>query len=778
MRIHNRIVNSVLAFLLIFSLVSPSVSYAATAGNALANGVYDVPFTVLKEGSSEPSVMDDYTKKPARVTVKNGSYQVDFTITNSNWYKDFTVEGKKPEVISDTPETGERTVRFTTNEETVKAWVHIVVTGIPGFNYDNSYNVDIAFDYEDATVIELDETEQPEEEQPEQPETEQPEEEQPEQPETEQPEEEQPEQPETEQPEEEQPEQPETEQPEEEQPEQPEEQQPSKPDWSLLETGTYNVPFAAKHATEDRDSAMSRYLVNPAHVVIDGTESTLALTVKESHQITDLVLSSGEVVEASSVEDNEEENTRTYTFSQKELHNPTAAKVSMRVEMPNGMVYENTQDFRMVFDLNKAEKVAEVPGTPNPEVPEEPEVPKPETPNPEVPTPEQPQQPEEPAYDELVDGQYTIDFSMLKAGSTDVSVMDSYTEKPATVYVKDGMYTVDLTLLNQSWYRDLTMNGDQPEVVRLNEEEDKRVVRFHVSSLEDIADVWVHIRVDSIPGFNYDNQYDADLVFDYDSLTLIEKDQLPGPIDEDGKENPDGDGGELPKEEEKPKEDDNGNKPNDPKPINEDELVNGEYTIDFSVFKKGTSELSVMDGYTKKPANVFLKDGRYTIDLTLTNSNWYEDLTINGARPEVVYDDLEKQEKTVRFETDQLSEAVDAWVHIIVTGIPGFEYDNQYEVDIQFSPESVTLVKAEETPTVTDNDSNNGDGAAGNNDTTNLTYDRVQHNGDTGNSTAVQQQNPQTSDHSLVSMYVAMLLLSLSFFVWKWQRSKRMTINH
>ncbi len=751
-------VNVLLTFLLVFSLIAPSTSFAAESMNEIENGMYDVPFTVLKKGSTEASVMDGYTEKPARVVVKDGTFQVDLTLTNSSWYKDFTVEGQRPEVISENTEQGKQIVRFITNAETVDAWVHIVVTGIPGFHYDNQYDVDIAFHYADATMIELEQpeeepSEQPEEEQPEeepseQPEEEQPEEEPSEQPKEEQPEEEPGEQPEEEQPEEEPVEQPKEEQPEEEPGEQPEEEQPEEepveqpkeeqpeegPTWSSLQHGKYDVPFAAKHATEDRDSAMSRYLVNPAQVTIGKGKQELTVTVKESHQITNLVLNNGELVTGTIVNENTDENTRTYAFNVDELKNPQAAKVSMRVALPNGNVYENTQDFRLFFDLENAKKVEDGP--------EQPEQPSPNQPN----------------EGELVDGRYQIEFNVLKSGSSDVSVMDGYTEKPATIYVKNGEFTVDLTLLNESWYRDLTINGQRPEVVTVDETEDKRVVRFAVSNLIELVDLWVHIRVEGIPGFEYDNQYDAQLQFNEESLTLVEKEKEPTPVNE-----------EKPKEE-KPKSD------HKERSLDE-ELVNGEYTVSFSVLKKGTTETSVMDEYTKKPATVFFKDGTYTIDLTLTNRTWYEDLKINGVRPAVVNEDLDKNEQTVRFETKSIHEAIDAWVHIIVKGIPGFDYDNQYEVDIQFDRESLTLVKADQAPNPvthlgTNNDNGNGSNNGNDND---LIYDRSDNGAGSGvgNAANVNQQNPQTSDPALVSFYLALLLLSTSFFVWKWRQNRR-----
>ncbi len=102
-----------------------------------------------------------------------------------------------------------------------------------------------------------------------------------------------------------------------------------------------------------------------------------------------------------------------------------------------------------------------------------------------------------------------------------------------------------------------------------------------------------------------------------------------------------------------------------------------------------------MDGYTKKPATVFVKDDNYTVDLTLTNSDWYKDFTVNGERPELVSENNETQERTVRFTTNSLAEKTNAWVHVEVTGIPGFTYNNAYDVEIVFDPASLELVEAE-----------------------------------------------------------------------------------
>ncbi|GAK11505.1 NEAT domain-containing protein [Geomicrobium sp. JCM 19039] len=142
-----------------------------------------------------------------------------------------------------------------------------------------------------------------------------------------------------------------------------------------------------------------------------------------------------------------------------------------------------------------------------------------------------------------------------------------------------------------------------------------------------------------------------------------------------------------------------------------DELVNGQYDINFVVLKDGTDQVSVMDDYTKKPATLYVQDGSYTVDLTLTNSTWYQDLTIEGSGPTVISEDSEADERVVRFAVDSLEERIDAWVHIIVTGIPGFNYDNEYDVQILFDPDSVNLVNTDgeiPQPNPSNGGSNNG----------------------------------------------------------------------
>ncbi|AST96365.1 NEAT domain-containing protein [Shouchella clausii] len=848
MNVRNRLINGFLSLLLVFATVLPTFANTASAASEpLQNGTYEIPFKVLKNGTDETSVMDGYTKKPATLYVKDGSYEIDMTLTNSNWYQDFKVEGAQPETISEDTGKNERVVRFPVSQldEKLDAYVHIIVTGIPGFEYDNKYDVQIAFDVNGISLIELDEPPTVEEPGTEEPGTEEPGTEEPgtEEPGTEEPGTEEPgtEEPSTEEPGTEEPgtEEPSTEEPGTEEP-------------VVLEDGEYTIPFAAKHATEDRDSTMSRYLVNPAQLSVKDGVQTVALTVKDSHQITALQLEeNGTFYDGEVVNEDVEANTRTYAYTVTDLDKPANANVSMRVSMPNGDVYENTQSFRLLFDVEGIEALpapeepgaeepgteepgteepgteepgAEEPGTEEPGIEEpgteEPGIEEPgteepgtEEPGTEEPGTEEPgtEEPgtEEPGtgnpgtapsdeIDDLANGRYEIDFTFLKDGTEDVSVMDGYTEKPATLYVKDGEFTVDLTLLHSSWYEDLKIAGERPEVVLTDEEADKRVVRFPVNNIAEKTNAWVHIVVKGIPGFEYDNEYNTQLAFDVNSIKLIEKDpdpQLPeNPDPGEGQNgnnggntgnhggnnhnggngrNPGGNGGN------------GGNNGNEP-PVDVNTLEDGRYEVDFAVYKDGTEDISVMDGYTEKPATVYVKDGEYTVDLTLTHSDWYNDLKIEGERPEVISEDESARKRVVRFETGSLETRVNAWVHVIV---PDIGYDNKYDVQIAFDTASLKLIEKGETPPPateptkkgnSGNDNNtgnvgqNGKGPNGEN----LDYKRGQLKDENGlkQSSGEHVANAKTGDMAMIGLYAALLVASSIYFIWK-RRNKRFSAN-
>ncbi|SDZ23828.1 sortase B cell surface sorting signal [Evansella caseinilytica] len=318
----------------------------------------------------------------------------------------------------------------------------------------------------------------------------------------------------------------------------------------------------------------------------------------------------------------------------------------------------------------------------------------------------------------LADGEYILDFAVLKDGTDDASVMDGYTDKPGLLEVAEGRLFVNITLTNSDWIKlfQVRQNGSfvDAEVVSEDTENDTRVVRFEVPNLTDKLDAYTHV---VIPFINYDNYYSVQLLFDADSVVPVagenpgEEEETPGeevPGEEEespgeensgggeetpGEETP-GEGEEAPGEGEEVPGEDPGQEVESP------ELAEGEYTVNFSVLKDGTEEVSVMDGYTEKPALLEVAGGSLFINITLTNSDWIKEFQVrqNGSfvDAEVVSENTENDTRVVRFEVPNLTDKLDAYTHVV---IPVINYDNYYTVQFSFDADSVApVVEDEETP--------------------------------------------------------------------------------
>ncbi len=261
----------------------------------------------------------------------------------------------------------------------------------------------------------------------------------------------------------------------------------------------------------------------------------------------------------------------------------------------------------------------------------------------------------------LADGEYEIDFTFLKDGTNDVSVMDDYAEKPAKLKVENGNKYVELTLKNSSWIQYLKRGTDETgqdvDLISEDEEEDKRVVGFVVEDLSADLDFYTHVIV---PMINYDNKYQVQLKFDTESLVEV-------------------------------------NRPTEPEEPAAPELVDGEYTIDFSFLKSGTNDVSVMDDYAEKPAKLKVENGNNYVELTLKNSSWIQYLKRGtdetGQDVDLISEDEEEDKRVVGFVVEDLSADMNFYTHVIV---PMINYDNKYQVQLKFDTDS--LVEAPTDP--------------------------------------------------------------------------------
>ncbi|ADM71816.1 Iron-regulated surface determinant protein C [Paenibacillus polymyxa E681] len=150
-----KVMLTVLMAALVFVVLAPFSANQANA--ALPNGTYQLPYTVYKDGTTEPSYMDTngYVKKPATLIVTNGQYKVRVAITKSAWVTEFKTQQNgqyvNATVVSTSGDT--RIVEFpvTSASQKLNVKLHVSVpkeyTG--GIPYDHDYVVQFKFDDSD-----------------------------------------------------------------------------------------------------------------------------------------------------------------------------------------------------------------------------------------------------------------------------------------------------------------------------------------------------------------------------------------------------------------------------------------------------------------------------------------------------------------------------------------------------------------------------------------------------------------------------------------------------
>ncbi|MDI4646976.1 NEAT domain-containing protein [Cohnella hashimotonis] len=111
-------------------------------GTELTDGKYQISFTILKHGTQETSVMDEYVAHPGRLLVENGTKYVYIWLKQSKEITSFTVNGSSAETVSSDAAGNTRWVRFPASDLTAlqNGWVKI---DWPEVNYFHQYDVQI-----------------------------------------------------------------------------------------------------------------------------------------------------------------------------------------------------------------------------------------------------------------------------------------------------------------------------------------------------------------------------------------------------------------------------------------------------------------------------------------------------------------------------------------------------------------------------------------------------------------------------------------------------------
>ena len=458
-------------FFILFASFAPSFAYATenVNGDVLRDGEYSIGFEVVQPNGSK-STMDGNTEKPAKLFVEDGKKKVHLTLTSSDMVQAFQVkkDGQyvDAEVVSEDTEAQKRVVAFEIADlnSNVKAHTHVIVPPIPGVfpGYDSWYYVEIKFDKDSLVAVNVPEPPPAEQEKPveETPVQEDPKEEEP------------------------------VEEPVQ---EDPKEGQPENPG---LSDGHYTIQFEALRADNDNQSSMGERFEKPGKLKVENGKNLVSLKVVNTQHLTGLELqkADGTWVDYTT-------GFEVTDFEVEDWAIAVNAKVSMEVPMGPGNVYKNTQPFRIVFNASSIQAVETAPTQPEEPV-EEPvqEDPKVEEPKVEDPKQEQPKQ-------EPVQTTRSVDYTIYKPNTTEVSMVDNNFIKLGNIQTKDGkdIVTLQLNTDNTSIVGfEVEQNGKYVSVLK------NQVVEFEVSDFTKRTKAKVEV---SLPAANYSGKYDVEIQF-------------------------------------------------------------------------------------------------------------------------------------------------------------------------------------------------------------------------------------------------------------------------
>lgn len=168
------------------------------------------------------------------------------------------------------------------------------------------------------------------------------------------------------------------------------------------------------------------------------------------------------------------------------------------------------------------------------------------------------------------------------------------------------------------------------------------------------------------------------------------------------------------------------------------QLADGTHSIKYQVNKPDSNSASIANDYFVKPANVTVKNGTATVQITLKSSAWITKFQPPGGAT-VVSEDKATDTRTVQFTVNDLSKPV---VTAMKIDIDDINYHHEYSVSLVFDAVS-TASPAATTQQATQNESKSPQAST----------------------TESQVPNPQTGDATPYLLIVA--LVGSAFLLYK-----------
>ncbi len=466
------------------------------------------------------------------------------------------------------------------------------------------------------------------------------------------------------------------------------------------------IDYTVSKDTSDEVSYMDQYMEKPAKVSFENGETYVEMTLKSASYWKSFELLDGaDPIDVQTVSEDKDSDTKVIKFKVKPGTKKLTSKVHIVVPAVN---YDN----KYTTYVNFKEAIPEAPTST------------------EQPSPEEPEDSEDKNYlEDYTDLNVDLssaeerNFTVLKEDGSNTSSMDRQMEKPGKIANVNGQKMFVTTITSQQFWTDFQVKiGDSYQrVTPISVDGNKKVVMFPLVDNQYVYDAKVSINA---PGFG---------IMKHGTQIKIEEPSTEEPsteepsTEEPSTEEPSTDKPSINKPEQ-PSEDDNKPITKEEVPIpDEDKKPTGSNhgstnqekatsTLGYNVYKEGSSEISYMDQYMEKPAQVLHENGKTYLQLTLKNASYWKSFDLYDGNKKLnvqtVSEDKSADTKVIKFEAKPGTKSLTSKVHIVVSAIG---YDNKYTTEIKFDsavpkPDGSKAEDSNETdnPTTKPSESNTG----------------------------------------------------------------------
>lgn len=188
------------------------------------------------------------------------------------------------------------------------------------------------------------------------------------------------------------------------------------------------------------------------------------------------------------------------------------------------------------------------------------------------------------------------------------------------------------------------------------------------------------------------------------------------------------------------------------------QLADGKYSVKYVVTQPDSDSVSIANDYFLKPATFIVENGAIKAQITMKNSSWLTKFDSQSGSNSVISKDSAANTRTVQFHVKDIANPILASIRV---DIDDMDYHHDYTIRFVFDASSATLLSGGESSaskeTAMKSESNVSQKEKSQTESVNVSSSGVA----TSNAEVVSaEENPKTSDTTIVSVFVLALLVS------------------